>query len=421
MKELRCAGPRFAASLVAFALAALIAVCFAPGKACADEWVSLEESGFEYNVFYGHVEITGHSGTGSLNARIPASLGGTPVTSLSIGSWNNLPDTSFDVSACDALESFSCLFAPGASVVGLQECTSLVTIELGQGMSVLPDPERIDFSNLSWLENLSIGECGVKRVDLTGCASLRRLFLAGNCLTALDVTNLGRLQFLNVKNNFLAETSGLVDLFGAGNVLPQKTYTAKSQFSDVSPDDWYMQACVVPYVVEHDLMGGYGDGRFGPYDTVTRGQVATVLWRLAGEPYSKASPFYDVDYTQYYGPAINWARSTGVISGYQDEPGVYRRFGPDDPVTREQLAAMMANYATCIAGVNTASDGVQLAGMPDADFVSPWARPTLAWAMDAGLISGEVTYPGVSYLNPSGTAQRCALAKMVSALDSRVI
>ena len=191
-------------------------------------------------------------------------------------------------------------------------------------------------------------------------------------------------------------------------------------FSDVSGDEWFAIDEVLGYATENGIISGYNDGRFGPYDNVTRGQVAVILHRLAGEPDAQADDFSDVDYGEYYGPAIRWARSAGVINGYQDADDVYRTFGPNDSVTREQLAAMLANYAREIEGIVTDTDGTLLNAMPDAGSVDDWARESVGWAMDSGLMSGVVEADG-AYVRPLATAQRCAMAKMASVLKRDVL
>lgn len=192
---------------------------------------------------------------------------------------------------------------------------------------------------------------------------------------------------------------------------------------DVDKNDWYVTSGVFTYAITHKLMTVYSNSNaFGPYDNISRGQVATILWRMAGQPIVNAPHFEDVDYSQYYGSAISWARSTGVINGYKSNSGSgeYTHFGPDDSVTREQLAVMLANYASKVGGVNTASDMSLLDSMPDAFAVSTWARPSLGWAMDAGLISGVKT-SGTALVDPQGNAWRCAMAKMVTVLDGTIL
>lgn len=188
-------------------------------------------------------------------------------------------------------------------------------------------------------------------------------------------------------------------------------------FSDVDGTEWFANAQYLGYVVGKGLMKGYDDsGAFGPYDTITRGQVAVVLHRLAGGSHADASDFSDVDYSEYYGNAIEWARSTGVIKGYGDT----NTFGPNDPVTREQLAVMLCNYAEKVAGVDIGSDGSKLAAMPDADEVDDWGVPAVSWVMDQGIISGVVE-PDGAFVRPLANAQRCQFAKMASVFHRDVL
>ena len=186
---------------------------------------------------------------------------------------------------------------------------------------------------------------------------------------------------------------------------------------DVSLFDWYTSNTgVYQYVNYHGIMGNYaGTSLFGPYDNITRGQVATILWRMAGEPVVAADDFEDVDADDYYAAAIRWARSVGVVDGYQDEDGQYRQFKPEKSVSREELAKMLERYAALILGMDTQTDCVLMDAKADAGTVSPWAREVMGWAVDAGLISG-VRDGGTDYLAPQATAWRASMASMVYSL-----
>lgn len=179
-------------------------------------------------------------------------------------------------------------------------------------------------------------------------------------------------------------------------------------FSDVPTDAWYVTGGILDYSVSNDLLTGYGNGKFGPDDPFTRGQAITVLWRIAGCPSASAKAFSDVDYSQYYGKAINWARKTGVVSGYEDT----NTFKPDVPASRAEIAAMLANYASIIESMDTSSDGGSLASKADAASVPEWARGVMGWAVDQGIISGRVI-DGKEYLAPSEQTLRCEAAKML--------
>ena len=186
---------------------------------------------------------------------------------------------------------------------------------------------------------------------------------------------------------------------------PQPQYRG---FYDVPADSWYVTSGVFDYALDNGLMGGYtdGSGNYGPNDSVTRAMAVTVLWRMAGEPICRAEDFDDVDYSaaSWYGNAVRWARSTGVTHGYA---GV-NKFGPNDSITREQLAFMISEAANVISHIDTSSDGSALAAKPDASSVSTWAYNAVAWSVDQGILGGAAT------IDPQGTATRCQGCKMFS-------
>ena len=180
---------------------------------------------------------------------------------------------------------------------------------------------------------------------------------------------------------------------------------------DVNHTDWYVTCGAFDYVSNHKLMSGYGDGDyFGPYDSITRGQVATVLHNMAGRPSVYSSSFSDVDYAAYYGDAIRWARAYGVVNGYGDNT-----FAPDALVTREELCAMLANYAARIKGLGTFTSGSKVDSKVDGHTVSSWARGSVGWCLDKGIISG-IQENGREYLRPQDGAWRASVASMVTVL-----
>lgn len=189
-------------------------------------------------------------------------------------------------------------------------------------------------------------------------------------------------------------------------------------FADINPKDWYLKdPTLFLYTLNNGLMSGYsGQGKFGPYDSITRGQVATILYRIAGEPTASSPDFSDVNYNEYYGRAIRWARSVGVISGYANS----NNFGPNDPVTREQLALMLSNYASKIAGLDVSSSMGKASALSDWNTVSSWAREAVGWAVDKGLISGK-EINGVRYLTPHDGAWRASMATIVATFHRDIL
>lgn len=210
-----------------------------------------------------------------------------------------------------------------------------------------------------------------------------------------------------------AATNGYATV--ATEALPQYLNYA---FSDIDPNGWYLSPSATDflYCYNSGIMTGMPNGTFGTNASVTRGQVATVLWRLAGEPKASAPAFIDVDYGQYYGKAIAWARSTGVVSGY----AATNTFAPERPVSREELVTMMRNYVTRIEGMSLPEASSKAASMPDWNYVSDYARPAFAWAIDEGILSG-VKEDGVSYLKPQAGATRVSTAIMMARFHRDVL
>lgn len=174
-----------------------------------------------------------------------------------------------------------------------------------------------------------------------------------------------------------------------------------SQFSDVPDSHWAERSGVIDRVVSEGIMSGYTDDAFGPDDVVSRAQVATILWNAAGRPVADAADFPDADYSKYYGPALEWVRQEGVIGGYPDG-----RFGVNDPMTREQLATVLSNYEVAKGG-EISSDADRLLKYPDEFAVSSYARPGVSWCVENGIMGGSET------INPQGGTTRAEAAKMI--------
>ena len=170
------------------------------------------------------------------------------------------------------------------------------------------------------------------------------------------------------------------------------------KFDDVLADAWYHDA--VDWAVEEGLLSGYEDGKLGPDGTLSRAQLATVLWRQAGEPEATSeASFADCDPEAFYAEAVAWADESGIIEGYGDGTN----FGPEDPVTREQLATILWRQAGEPDGKGDLSD------YPDGDEATDYAVPALEWAVDTGVLSGF----GDGTLAPGGVLSRAMLAAML--------
>ena len=191
------------------------------------------------------------------------------------------------------------------------------------------------------------------------------------------------------------------------------------QFADVAQDAWYANS--VQAAAERGIINGWtnesGQQVFNPDGTVTRGQLITMLWRIQGNPQADTSTkaFSDVAYGEYYGDAIRWARATKIVEGYGDNT-----FRPENPVTREDIALMVANFANRMDGKNPTSDGVNLSKYPDANQVDTWAKSSLSWAVDKEIITGWKDAGGKAWLKPTNTATRAEAATiLLRYLDAR--
>ena len=184
--------------------------------------------------------------------------------------------------------------------------------------------------------------------------------------------------------------------------VPEHEWT--NPFSDVPADAWFYDA--VRYVSEHGLMNGYGADLFGPNDVLTRAQLAQVLYNLENRPGLEDAllgyPFADVPGESWFADAVYWARLQGIVNGYSGE-----QFGPEDPITREQLAVMLYRYAQYKGYDTTASGG--LSSFPDQSGVASWAREAVTWAVGHGLIAGM----GDGTLSPQGDASRAQIATVL--------
>ena len=193
--------------------------------------------------------------------------------------------------------------------------------------------------------------------------------------------------------------SSLLVLCMAMTFLPASAAAASvSPFGDVQSTDWYYDE--VQYVYENGLMSGTSATTFSPDTTTTRGMIVTILHRLEGTPaVSTSGTFADVTAGRYYTDAVEWASANGIVGGYGNG-----RFGPNDPITREQMAAILYRYAAYKEyDVSGAAD---LSGYSDASSISSYARVAMQWANHSGLVNGTSD----TTLSPQGSATRAQAA-----------
>lgn len=181
-------------------------------------------------------------------------------------------------------------------------------------------------------------------------------------------------------------------------------------FTDVKATDWCYTA--VEYVYSNGLMKGVSATSFAPTRTLTRAMLVTIVYRLDGEPVvTSANPFSDVAAGSYYTDAVIWASANGIVTGY-----TATTFGPDDPVTRQQLATILWRYAKLKGYDVSVGEETNILSYDDAFFISEYAIPAIQWACGAGVMQGSG-----SNLNPAGHATRAQAAAMLQRFAENVV
>ena len=187
----------------------------------------------------------------------------------------------------------------------------------------------------------------------------------------------------------------------AGWRVNENPGTGANPFTDVSEKDWFYGD--VMFVYENGLMLGTSKTLFSPHGTATRGMMATILWRMGGSPVPKGkNSFTDVEAEKWYADAITWTAENGIFAGYGKD-----KFGPDDPITREQLAAIFYRYAD-YKGYDLTVKG-NLDKFKDADKITDYAKTAMQWAVGSGLMKGK----SGNLLDSQGTATRAEIAAML--------
>lgn len=181
----------------------------------------------------------------------------------------------------------------------------------------------------------------------------------------------------------------------------ETTETTKLNFTDVKETDWFFKG--VEYVVDKDIMSGVSENEFAPSGKLTRAMLVQMLYNMESRPACNAeNAFIDVPVGQWYTDAVIWANDAKIVSGMGE--GL---FAPNMEITREQMVAMLYNYAKYKGYDVTAS--ADLSTFADNASVSAWAQPAMQWAVAEGYISGM----GDNQLAPQGTATRAEIASVI--------
>ncbi len=233
------------------------------------------------------------------------------------------------------------------------------------------------------------------------------------------------LFYENIRNTILSggDTAWLNDYYGVNYdswfplawsrvLYPNTNQSQPGRFSDVYERGWYYEC--IELAASLGFIDGYDDGRFGPYDTLTRGQAACFAAKMANQDntVSYSGQYPDIAGDEYYADNTAWAKNNGVMIGYEggDRDG---QFGPNDSLTREQVACTLFNYARIVLGQDTTVTDIDgaLAAFPDGGDVDGWAREAVAWAVNNHIMGNG------GFINPRGDITRAEMAAMVTNLQ----
>ena len=185
---------------------------------------------------------------------------------------------------------------------------------------------------------------------------------------------------------------------------PNEPDAVKNPFADVNAGDWFYRDVLFSY--EKGLMSGMDAAAFAPYANTTRAQIAVIFYRMEGSPAVEGeNSFADVvrgSGTAWFYDAVTWAQQNGIMGGYDNSS-----FAPNDPITREQLAAIFYRYAQ-YKGYDTTQGGMAIREFDDYESISDYAMSAMAWAVNTGLVKGDS-----NLLYPNGTATRAELAALL--------
>ena len=175
-------------------------------------------------------------------------------------------------------------------------------------------------------------------------------------------------------------------------------------FTDLNGNAWYHDG--IHFCLEEGVMAGYGNDLFGPDDALSRAQLCQIVYNMESQPaVTGGSAFTDVADGAWYLDAVTWAASQGIVGGYGG--GL---FGPEDNITREQLATILYRYAQAKGYDVSVGEDTNILSYTDVNDLAEYAIPAMQWACGAGVING--TGDG-STLTPQGNATRAQIATML--------
>ena len=369
------------------------------------------------------------------NATIPETIDGKTV--IRIGDfWDctnlksiSIPNTVISIrqgafSNCTSLESIE---IPD-SVIEIEyeaflECTSLKEVKLPKNLQLIDSYTFYNCTSLKTIEIpnsiIEIGWCsfqgsGIEKIVLPESVKRVDLWAFGDCNSLKEIYFPKGIEYIH--NNEDGSSFGRIPtaqltIYGYEGTVAEEVandlgykFVALSDFpfKDVSSSNWYYNS--VKYCYENGIIMGTTDTTFSPNTNVTRGNLVTILWRMEGSPKVSGNiSFPDVKTSDYYYEAVKWAEKTGVVHGYDTG-----KFGPNNYISREQLATILNNYAKYKK--KDTSKKADLSTFTDNKKISSYAKEGVAWAVGNKVMSGKNEGTRV---DPQGKATRAEAAAMI--------
>ena len=366
-------------------------------------------------------DITMSNGKKPINVVKPSDDNGNITATFVYGDYEGAPENTVYIVAKDTKVKMPAAERTGYTLEGWEDNLTSTVYEIGADVVINAD---VTFT-AQWDRNSSSGGGGgsgsssyavsVSSVSNGSVTVSPKNASKGATVTITVAPNegyeLGSLTVTDANGNRISLTNAgdgkYTFTMPSSKVTVTATFTAVEEipgqvgsFTDVNTDDWFAEA--VQYMLDNEMMNGTSATTFGPNTTTTRGMIVTILYRLEGEPDATASSFTDVASNMYYADAINWAAANGIVNGITTTA-----FGPDNAITREQMAAILYRYAQYKGYDVTASN--DLGSYTDASQISAYATAAMQWANAEGLITGNTT----TTINPIGNATRAEVATIL--------
>ena len=247
-------------------------------------------------------------------------------------------------------------------------------------VTVSYDPQTLTYKGLSSLLGGHAVQVDEEQGTLTFAYAAADSIAAGQTLAEVTFTYTEPHMDTSLRLDTLQRSENVTVSDQKVTLQVQDDSCPSTAFQDLNPKAWYHDG--VDFAISHQLMNGMSETEFSPNGTLTRGQMVTILHRLAGQPKAeKTAPFTDVPTGRYYTQAVAWAYEKEIVKGMTDT-----LFAPNAPVTREQMVTFLARYAAFAGETVQAKD--DLSRFPDHASVSRYAQTSMAWAVETGIVNG---------------------------------